>query len=71
MNVLVWLTAILFILMIVIGGKRCTIFSIFIFKLWSALYNYLLMTSQKNSPILLTLIACTVISWISLFLLMK
>ena len=34
MNVLVWLAAILFILMIVIGGKRSTVLHFLILKLW-------------------------------------
>ncbi|MDD1501927.1 YibE/F family protein [Lysinibacillus sp. CNPSo 3705] len=68
MNVLVWLTAILFILMIVIGGKKGVRSFLSLFLNFGVLFiTIFLMTSQKNSPILLTLIACTVISWISLF----
>jgi len=68
MNVLVWLTAILFILMIVIGGKKGVRSFLSLFLNFGVLFiTIFLMTNQKNSPIILTLIACTVISWISLF----
>ena len=68
MNVLVWLTAILFILMIVIGGKKGARSFLSLFINFGVLFiTIFLMTNPKNSPILLTLIACTVISWISLF----
>jgi len=68
MNVLVWLTVILFILMIVIGGKKGARSFLSLFINFGVLFiTIFLMTNPKNSPILLTLIACTVISWISLF----
>ncbi|MEY9980297.1 YibE/F family protein [Lysinibacillus sp. RC79] len=68
MNVLVWLTAILFILMIAIGGKKGVRSFLSLFLNFGVLFiTIFLMTNQKNSPILLTFIACTVISWISLF----
>lgn len=68
MNVLVWLTAILFILMIVIGGKKGVRSFLSLFLNFGVLFiTIFLMTNPKNSPILLTLIACTIISWISLF----
>ncbi len=63
-----WLTAILFILMIVIGGKKGVRSFLSLFLNFGVLFiTIFLMTNQKNSPILLTLIACTAISWISLF----
>lgn len=68
MNVLVWLTAILFILMILIGGKKGVRSFLSLFLNFGVLFiTIFLMTNPKNSPIILTLIACTVISWISLF----
>ncbi|MFE3576199.1 YibE/F family protein [Lysinibacillus sp. NPDC059133] len=68
MNVLVWLTAILFILMIVIGGKKGIRSFLSLFLNFGVLFiTIFLMTNPKNSPVILTLIACTVISWISLF----
>ncbi|MGE8034457.1 YibE/F [Lysinibacillus sp. KCTC 33748] len=68
MNVLVWLTTILFILMIVIGGKKGVKSFLSLFLNFGVLFiTIFLMTNPKNSPVLLTLIACTVISWISLF----
>ncbi|MFF2177480.1 YibE/F family protein [Lysinibacillus sp. NPDC058147] len=68
MNVIVCLTAILFILMIAIGGKKGVRSFLSLFLNFGVLFiTIFLMTNQKNSPIILTLIACTVISWISLF----
>jgi len=68
MNVLVWLAAILFILMIVIGGKKgARSFMALFFNFGVLLITILLMTIPKTDPIILTLIACTVISCINLF----
>lgn len=68
MNVLVWLAAILFILMILIGGKKgarsfISLFLNFVVLLFAILF----MTDPHYDPIILTLIACTVISCINLF----
>ena len=72
MNVLVWLTAILFILMILIGGKKGVRSFLSLFLNFGVLFiTIFLMTNPKNSPIILTLVACTVISWISLFYINK
>lgn len=68
MNVLVCLSAILFILMIVIGGKKGVRSFLSLFLNFGVLFiTIFLMTNPKNSPVILTLIACTIISWISLF----
>ncbi len=68
MNVLVWLAAILFILMIVIGGKKGVRSFLSLFLNFGVLFvTIFLMTNPKNSPIVLTFISCTIISWISLF----
>jgi uncharacterized membrane protein len=68
MNVLVWLAAILFILMILIGGKKgarsfISLFLNFVVLLLTILF----MTDSNADPINLTLIACVVISCINLF----
>ncbi|AHN21388.1 MULTISPECIES: YibE/F family protein [Lysinibacillus] len=68
MNVLVWLSTILFILMLVIGGKKGVRSFLSLFLNFGVLFiTIFLMTNPKNSPIVLTFIACTIISWISLF----
>ena len=68
MNVLVYLGAILFILMILIGGKKgARSFMALFFNFGVLLITILLMTIPKTDPIILTLIACTVISCINLF----
>ena len=68
MNVLVCLGAILFILMILIGGKKgARSFMALFFNFGVLLITILLMTIPKTDPIILTLIACTVISCINLF----
>ena len=68
MNVLVCLGAILFILMILIGGKKgARSFMALFFNFGVLLITILIMTIPKTNPIILTLIACTVISCINLF----
>ncbi|MFB5281046.1 YibE/F family protein [Peribacillus sp. Hz7] len=68
MNVLVLLAAILFILMILIGGKKGarSFFSLFL-NFVVLLLTILFMTDPNADPIILTLIACAVISFINLF----
>ena len=68
MNVLVCLGAILFILMILIGGKKgARSFIALFFNFGVLLITVLIMTIPNANPIILTLIACTVISCINLF----
>lgn len=68
MNVLVLLAAILFILMVLIGGRKGarSFFSLFL-NFGVLLFTILFMTDPSINPIILTLIACTVISCINLF----
>jgi uncharacterized membrane protein len=68
MNVLVSLAAILFILMILIGGKKgARSFIAIFFNFGVLLLTILIMTNPHADPIILTLMACTVISCINLF----
>ncbi|MBU8880314.1 YibE/F family protein [Bacillus sp. FJAT-29790] len=68
MNVLVCLAAILFILMVLIGGKIGVRSFISLFLNFGVLLLIILfMASPKANPIILTLIGCTVISCINLF----
>jgi uncharacterized membrane protein len=68
MNVLVILGAILFILMILIGGKKGARSFIALFLNFAVLFlTILFMTDPTVDPIILTLIASTVISCITLF----
>ncbi|MBA9028628.1 YibE/F family protein [Peribacillus huizhouensis] len=68
MNVLVWLAAILFILMILIGGKKGARSFISLFLNFGVLLlTIIFMTDPNINPIILTLIACAVISCINLF----
>ncbi|WP_413376812.1 YibE/F family protein [Alkalihalobacillus sp. 1P02AB] len=68
MNMLVTLAIILFLLMIVIGGKQGLRSFIAIFlNLFVLLLTILFMTAPNADPILLTLIACAVVSCINLF----
>jgi uncharacterized membrane protein len=68
MNVLVVLTTILFILMVLIGGKKGARSFIALFLNFVVLFfTILFMTDPNADPIILTLIACTVISCINLF----
>ena len=68
MNVLAWLAAILFILMVLIGGKKGvrSFFSLFL-NFVVLLLTILFMTDPHADPIILTMIACIVISYINLF----
>ena len=68
MNVLLWLAIILLILMILIGGKKGarSFFAIFL-NFGVLLFTVFLMTIPQADPIILTLIASTVISCINLF----
>ncbi|MGE7925709.1 YibE/F family protein [Viridibacillus arvi] len=68
MNVLLWLAAILFILMVLIGGKKGVRSFLSLFLNIGVLFVAIFfMTNPDNSPIIITFIACTLISWISLF----
>ncbi len=68
MNVLLWLAAILLILMILIGGNKGKRSFIAIFLNFGVLFiTIFIMTIPKADPIILTLIASTVISCINLF----
>ncbi|RCW65891.1 YibE/F family protein [Saliterribacillus persicus] len=68
MNVLVLLAAILFILMIIIGGRKGLRSFIALFLNFGVIIvTVLLMNDPNVNPIILTLIACVIISWISLF----
>lgn len=68
MNTLLWLGAILFILMILIGGNKGkrSFFAIFL-NFAVLLFTVFIMTIPQADPIILTLIASTVISCINLF----
>jgi uncharacterized membrane protein len=68
MNVLVCLAAILFILMILIGGKKGarSFFAIF-FNFTVLLLTVIIMANPNVDPIIVTLIACAGISCINLF----
>ncbi|MCP8615353.1 YibE/F family protein [Salirhabdus salicampi] len=68
MNALVMLAAILFILMTLIGGRKgVRSFIALFFNFGVLLLTVILMTEPNTNPIILTMIACAVISWISLF----
>ncbi|MBO0587155.1 YibE/F family protein [Sporosarcina sp. E16_8] len=68
MNVLVWLAAILFILMIVIGGKKGARSFISLFLNFGVILLIILFMADPNAnPIILTIIGCTIISCINLF----
>lgn len=68
MNVLVLLAAILFVLMILIGGKKGARSFIALFLNFAVLFlTIILMTDPNIDPIILTLISSTVISCITLF----
>lgn len=68
MNVLLLLTIILFVLMLVIGGKMGlrSFVSLFL-NFGVVLFTVLFMSDPKADPILITIIACTIISCINLF----
>ena len=68
MNVLVWLAAILLILMILIGGKKgARSFISLFFNFGVIMLTIFFMMDPHANPIILTLIACTLISCINLF----
>lgn len=68
MNVLILLALILFVLMKVIGGEKGTrSFLALFFNFGIMLVTIILMTDQAINPILLTIIACILISCINLF----
>lgn len=68
MNVLMWLGTILFILMILIGGKKGgrSFFALFL-NFGVLLLTILFMTDPNADPFIVTLVACAVISYINLF----
>ncbi len=68
MNVLVWLAVILFVLMVLIGGKKGarSYFALFL-NFGVVLLTVLFMTVPTFNPLIITLFACTVISFINLF----
>ncbi len=68
MNVLVWLAAILFILMVLIGGKKGARSFISLFLNFGVIFIAIFfMMDPGVNPIIITLIACIVISCINLF----
>ncbi len=68
MNALFCLAVILFILMVVIGGKKGAKSFIALFLNFAVLLlTILIMTDPNANPIILTIIACTIISCINLF----
>lgn len=68
MTVQLYLAAILFILMITIGGKKGARSFVALFLNFGVLlFTIILMNDPSMNPIILTLIACTLISCISLF----
>ena len=68
MNVLVLLASILFILMVWIGGKKGARSFLAIFMNFGVLlFAIFFMQNPGNDPYIVTLIACTVISYITLF----
>ncbi|WP_336771373.1 YibE/F family protein [Bacillus bombysepticus] len=68
MNVLVLLAAILFILMILIGGKKGVRSFIVLFLNFGVIFlTILFMLDPSVNPIIISMIACTIISGITLF----
>ncbi|AMX82672.1 YibE/F [Geobacillus subterraneus] len=68
MNTLFWLGTILFILMVLVGGKKgARSFLAIFFNFGVLILTILIMLIPKADPIILTLIASTLISCISLF----
>ena len=68
MNVLVWLAAILLLLMVLVGGKKGARSFISLFLNFGVIFLTLFfMMDPSANPIIITLIACTVISCINLF----
>src|SRR5690625_1937509 len=68
MNVLLLLAIILFVLMIVIGGRKGarSFISLFL-NFLVVMFAVWIMTDPHTNPIILTIIACTIISSINLF----
>jgi len=72
MNTLLWLAAILFILMIWVGGKKGARSFIALFLNFGVvLFSLFFMMDPNINPIIITLIACTGISCINLFYINK
>jgi len=72
MNVLVLLAAILFVLMVLVGGKKGVRSFISLFLNFGVvMLTLLFMTDNNLNPIILTLIACVAISCINLFYINK
>ncbi|EFI66808.1 YibE/F family protein [Lysinibacillus sp. HST-98] len=72
MNVVVLLAVILCVLMVLVGGRQGIRSFLSLFLNFGVLFvTIFLMTNPKNSPIILTFIACTIISCISLFYINK
>src|SRR5699024_1123337 len=72
MNVLVLLAVILFMLMVMIGGRKGVRSFISLFLNFGVvLLTVLIMTDPQANPIILTIIACTAISTINLFFINK
>lgn len=68
MNTLVWMAGILFILMVLVGGKKGARSFIALFiNFGVVLITVILMMNPHNDPIILTLMACICISSINLF----
>ncbi len=68
MNVLIVLSVILFLLMVLVGGKKGVRSFIALFINFGVLFmTILFMTDPNANPIVLTLIACMIISCVSLF----
>ena len=68
MNVLVWLAAILLILMVLIGGKKGARSFISLFFNFGVIFlTIFFMMDPNTNPVILTFIACIVISCINLF----
>jgi uncharacterized membrane protein len=68
MTVQLWLAAILFILMIGVGGKKgARSFAALFLNFGVLLFAIILMNDPNMNPIILTLIACILVSCISLF----
>lgn len=72
MNVVVLLAVILCVLIVLVGGRQGIRSFLSLFLNFGVLFvTIFLMTNPKNSPIILTFIACTIISCISLFYINK
>src|SRR5690625_3448345 len=68
MNMLVILASILFVLMVVVGGRKgARSFIALFFNFGILLLTILLMTDPHINPIMLTIVACAFISCINLF----